>query len=363
MVVTGPVTYDADPDVGIILTQKELTPEVLAAAERVELRIGPMTFAERLGTAAEDTAAHWLVRLNALRLLADRGAIGELPAFTNAMKSRDERVRLAAVSGMREYMSVRAPAAIQILGIALKDSSPRVVTAALQVLADREVGLLRELNTRTTNGEIRKITTDLIRVAEERGAALVAADTAGTLRRTTATGTTVTFRPTKRYPDWDAAVGDVTVALPGGKPVALASGVEVVGSVVPVFITTDGKTAVYEIDRAIHARNLETGETRKLADGIAPRLLPFTNDVIYFVEDVKRRSMTANSVGHRYEIRQIPVAGGEAKSVGEVGANSQNAVKGNYSPLRWSRIEEQEGAFYLVGETIAPVRLPSPFGN
>jgi hypothetical protein len=279
-----------------------------------------------------------------------------------ALRASDERVRIAAVGGMREFMTVRPDPAIEVLAIALKDPSTRVQTTALQILGDRDVELLREFYARSQNKEMRTITLDLIRVAEERGAPLVPGAN-GVLERATTAGAKLSFKPTTRWPEWDAAVGELTVTPAGGKPMLVASGVEVVGNVVPAFFTNEGKTLVYEKNRAIYARDLAGGEERKLADGIAPRVLPFTADVLYFSEVRNRRSETPNSFGLKYDVMRIPAAGGTAVSVGQVGANALNALKGNYSTVRWSRIEEQEGTFFLVGEMIDSFKLPSPFGG
>ncbi|MGQ0560325.1 MAG: HEAT repeat domain-containing protein [Gemmatimonadota bacterium] len=361
MVVTDSVVWNGDPDLAPVLVRPELTPYVMAGVERLELRVGPLEFLERLGTIAEDTTAPWLVRLNALRLLARRGAIGELPAFVRALEASDERVRIAAVAGMREFMSLRPETAIEILAIALRDKSPRVQSAALQMLGDRDVQLVREFHARTDHKELRAVALDLIRAAEERGAPLVAMDEAGTLERTTRAGAKLSFRPTRRWPGWDAAVGDVIVTLPGKKPVIVAAGVEVVGNVVPAFFAGTGKTLVYELNREIRARDLETGDDRKLADGIAPRILPFTEDIIYYSEIRERRGETANSFTFKYNVMRVPVAGGTPASAGQIGAIALNELKGNYSTVRWSRVEEREGEFYLVGEMIEDFRLPSPF--
>ncbi|MGQ0813283.1 MAG: hypothetical protein ACT4O1_02325 [Gemmatimonadota bacterium] len=362
MEITEPVTWRGDEDLAPVLVRPTLTAEVMAAAERVEMRVGPTAFIDRLGAVVEDTTAHWLVRLNALRLLASRGAIGELPTFAIALDAADERVRIAAVSAMREFLAIRPEPAIAVLARGLEDPSPRVQTAALQVLAARDVELVRAYYERARDKNLRAIALDLIQVAEERGAPMVAIDTAGTLERTTATGAKLTFKPTTRWPNWDAAVGAVIVTLPGKKATVMASGVEVVANVVPAFFVAEGKTLVYELNREIHARDLDTGVDRKLADGIAPRILPFTNDVLYFSENTSRRLTTPNSINTKYQVMRVPVTGGTPASIGEISARALNNLKGNYSTLRWSRIEEQEGNFYLVGEMIDDFRLPSPFG-
>lgn len=361
--VADSVQWDRDEDLAPVLVQPQLTPYVMEGAERVEMRLGAAEFAERLGIVAEDTTAPWLVRLNALRLLADRGDVSELPSFVTALKASDERVRIAAVAGMREYMMVRPEAATAILAFALKDPSPRVQSAALQMLGDRDVKLLRDFYARSTNKELRIITMDLIRAAQERGAALVEKDTAGTLERSTSNGTILTFRPTTHWKKWDAAVGTLTVTLPRKKPLVIASGVEAVGKVVPAFFSTDGNTLVYELNRAIHARDLVSGADRKLADGIAPRVLPFTEDIIYMAEIPGKRIETPNSVGFKYQIMRVAMAGGTPQPIGQIGASALNDQKGNYSAIRWARIREQEGTFTLTGDMIDPFQLPSPFAG
>jgi hypothetical protein len=120
---------------------------------------------------------------------------------------------------------------------------------------------------------------------------------------------------------------------------------------------------VYEVKREIHARDLITGADRKLADGIAPRMLPFSNDVIYFTEVRAKRSETANSFGLKYDVMRLPITGGTATTVGQLNARALNDMKGNYSNLRWSRVQEQEGSFVLIGEMLDPFTLPSPFGE
>lgn len=363
MTITGPVEWNGDVDLAPVLVRPELGPPELEAAERIMMRLGAADYEERLGVAAEDTTAHWLVRLNALKLLAGRGAIGQLPSFTASLKARDERVRVAAAAHMREFMSIRPEAAIDVLRFALRDPSVRVQTAALQVLGDRDITVLREFLPRAKHEDVRKITLDLMRAGEARGAPLVAIDSLGTLERTTASGVKLTFRPTQSWPKWDAAVGDLIVTLPKQKPEIVARGVEQVGKVVPAFFANDDKTLVYELNREIHARDLATGSDTKIADGIAPRVLPFTNDVIYFVEQKNKRSITPNSVGTKYDLMRVAVTGGTPTSIGAIGTNMLNDLKGNYSTVRWSRIEEQEGAFYLVGDMIADFKLPSPFGS
>lgn len=361
--VADSIKWNGDEDLAPLLVRREMGNEELGAAERIEMRLGNSEFIDRLSVVAEDTTAPWLVRVNALRLLANRGAVGELSVFSALLHDKDERVRIADVSAMREFLTLREQTAVEILEYALHDPSPRVVTAALQMFGDRDPAVLRELVAQTKDPDIKKIATDLIHAAEERGAPLAAKDTLGTLERSTGTGLTITFRPTTRWKNWDAAVGDVYLTQNKKKPVLVARNVEEVENVVPAFITSDGKTLVYETNREIHAYDIATGADKKIVDGIAPRVLPFTNDVIFLTEVRDKRSETPNSFGLKYDVNRIPAAGGTATKLGQIGAKALNDLNGNYSTVRWARIREQEGTFLLTGDMIDPFTLPSPFGQ
>jgi hypothetical protein len=364
MVVTDSVKWSGDEEIAPILVRTQVDQAFWDAVERVDLRLGHETFVERVSAAAEDTANPWLVRVNALRVLAQRGATGELPVYTEAINDKDERIRLAAVTAMREFLTLREHVAVEILEAALHDSSPRVVSAALQMYGDRDPVPLRELVARNKDRDIQKIATDLIRAAEERGAPLARKDTLGTLERISAAGPSLTYRPTRRWPQWNASVGDVYVTAPKSKKaVLIASSVEVVNDVVPAFFTNDGVKLIYEQNRQVHARILATGKDTVIANGIAPRVLPFSNDVIYMTEVPAKRTETPNSVGLKYEVWKIPAAGGQATSIGQLNSIALNELNGNYATVRWSRIREQEGTFTLSGQMIDPFTLPSPFGK
>src|SRR5690606_28633175 len=107
-----------------------------------------------------------------------------------------------------------------------------------------DVELLREFLASGPPPEVAKIATDLVRIAEERGAPLAAAaagDGAAAsgpraaakaahddgaplvLSRTSASGARIEFRATKRWPQWDAAVGQLAVAAPGAAPVVVSA--------------------------------------------------------------------------------------------------------------------------------------------
>ncbi|HEX6559314.1 MAG TPA: HEAT repeat domain-containing protein [Longimicrobiales bacterium] len=362
LVAPESVSWAGDTVLAPVLV-KPLNAEREQAAVKIREDLGETDYLERLADAAEDSTAHWLVRVNALKLMAGSEPVKQMQVFVNALSAREEVIRLAVATSMRELMTRHPDAAQAILRRAARDPAPRVQAAALEVLGERDVELLRELAAQKTDSPIRSIATDLLKAAEEHGAALAEKDSTGTLERTTAAGTTITFRPVERWPEWEAAVGDLIVTERGKKPVVIASGVEVVANVVPAFFTTDGKTLIYEAKREIHARDLDTGADRKLADGIAPRVLPFSNDVIFMKEVRNKRSETPNGASMLFDVMRIPAAGGQATSIGQINANAANNVRGNYAAVRWARITDEHGEFQLTGDNILPFTLPSPFGS
>ncbi len=357
------VVWNEDPELAPLLRRAAFGPDQMNAAVRVAAEIGPQTLAQRLAGIAEDTTAPAVVRINALNLLAQRKAVTELFAFSTALRAREERVRMAAVSGIREFLPLAPTTALSILELALRDPNLRIQARALEMLSDRDADILRAFLARATNAELRGVALDLLRTAEERGAPLAVKDSAGTLERTTATGFTITFRPTQRWPEWDAAVGELFITVPGrGQAVRVASQVEVVANVVPAFVTPDSML-VYEANREIRVRSLRDQADRKLADGVAPRVLPFTNDVIYFRELKDAGLKTPADIPFRYQVLRVSPAGGQATAIGELKTTARNLVKGNYSPVRWARVREVDGRFYVTGDAITDFELPSPFGS
>lgn len=358
------VVWNVDAELAPLLRRSAFGAREIEASERVELFLGYEDFITRLATVAEDTTAPPVVRINALALLAHRTAVPELFAFGNALNSRHERVRMAAVTAMRDFLPAAPATALAILGRALRDPNPRVQAHALEILSDRDVDLLRDYYARATNRELRGVALALIQTAEERGAPLVPKDSAGLLERTTPSGVVITFRPTQRWPQWDAAVGELHVRPADSKQMSLvASGVEVVGNVIPAFVAADSAALVYEVNREIHVRSLRDGSDRKLATGIAPRILPFTNDVIYLSEIRDRSLSTPTDIPLRYQVMRTSLHGTQAAVLGEVKATAKNNVLGNYSPVRVVRIREMNGKFYLVDGGIGEFELPSPFGG
>jgi hypothetical protein len=357
VMVMEPVAWPGgDSLLAPLLTQPELSE---AKTDSLIERLG-LDFYERLATISEDTTAPWMVRVNALRVLSQHRIATELPTFATALSTKDERVRISAAASMRDFLPIRPEATVELLAFALKDKSARVQSAALEVLSDRDADVLRAYLPNAASPALRGIALDLIRASEERGFALTG-DSAGVLTRSGPNGSTLTFRPTTRWPQWEAAVGDLILTLPKQQPVVVARGVEQVGNVVPAFFTANDSTLVYEVNREIRARNVATGADIKLADGIAPRVLPFSNVVIFLRDRPKDARPTRDGSTLHYDVMRIPATGGTADLTGSLTTSVSHGRRGSYSPARWFRIIENEGNFYLSGENMEPFLLPSPF--
>jgi hypothetical protein len=315
-------------------------------------------FDARLGAVASDSSAPPLIRSNAILLLADRRT-ATMDVYLDVLSATDDRVRAAGIVALRPFLN-RWGSASGLVRKALHDSSTLVQAKALEILGDTYIDDLRAYAKRTNDGDLRKIAEDLIRTAEERGAPLVP-DSAGTLQRTTLTGQQITFKMTREWAQWAVAEGELRVAQPGKPAVRISDSVEVVRNVVPAFVSADGKYLIYEASRSIHVRELESGKDRRVGDGIAPRLVPFTETFVYLQPLKVEKARQAGSI--RYSVVQVPFVDGPSKPIGELAAEVKQEVNGSASPARWMRVRENDGKFAIEGEMIERFPLPDPFGT
>jgi hypothetical protein len=316
-----------------------------------------------LAEAADDTAAPVVVRVNALHLLAQRRVDSHMRVFRNALDAEDVRVRATAVASMREFVTTHPREAVGIARMALNDPEPDVQAQALQVLGDGDIDLLRTYVARTTDPELRSIAGDLIQLAEQRGAALVP-DSTGALRRETAGGFTISFSPQRYWPSWNAGYGRVSV-LKDGAVLLTIDGVEAVGGVIPVFLSPDGRHVVFERNRTIVVRALADGSERVIGPGTAPRARPFTDDFIFLREKPDSAKEMREQTQLSYDVLVMPFdppAGVAPKMIGSTTAVAGFGRHGGYSPVRWLKVEERSGTFYLTAPHMELVPLPDPFG-
>jgi hypothetical protein len=315
-------------------------------------------FDYKLARILSEGSAPPLIRTNAILLLGDRGAPGIVP-YLDALGDPDERVRAAAVVAMKNQVGETRELEDLIRG-ALEDSSKLVQAKALEALADLDITTLRTYLARTTDPTLRNIATDLVSAAENRGAGLTATDSTGRLAHTGPAGRTIIYRPKSRWPGWDASAGDLFVTGAKKDTAKISANVEVVSGVVPAFFSIDGRYLVYEAAREVHVRDLQSGSDRLIGAGIAPRLMPFSESFVYLRQKEKPMSNVAQT-SFKYEVVRGWFAEPKESVLGDVTVVASYDKKGYYSPARWMRIRESDGAFFLSVATMEPFKLPDPF--
>jgi len=354
------VEWNGDSLLAPILTAPVMSTRELVLSDTIASRLGD-EFSNRLAAVIADTTAPVLVRVNAVMLMSDRREARHFTSFLDALAARDDRIRAAAIVGLRNYIGP-FKSALDLVRTGLTDPSPLVQTKALEVLSDLDTDLLRNYLKTAATEELRTIARELIRTGEERGAMLIPIDSLGTLERRTPTGVTLTYRPQKRWPNWSASVGELWLARGREKPVKISDSVEVVKNVIPAFLDPEGESLVYEANRQIRLRDLNTGSERLVGPGVAPRPFPFTNTFIYLREAKTQDKYTGGSIS--YEFVKLPFIGeGAPQVIATTTVETKVELAGNYSPVRWARVREESGLFYFSGEGVEPVRLPSPFDS
>jgi hypothetical protein len=357
---TAPEPSAGDPVLHQIMSRVPLDSAGGIALQRYELD-HPISFLDNVAEIAEGAASGVEARYNAVSLLGERAAARYTPSLRAALGDRDPRVRAAAVVAAGKILDKTGRSGLSVLVAALADSAPEVQATALQVLGARDVALLRDFLARHQQGETATIARDLLHAAEQRGAPL-APDSAGVLRRTTNGGLELEFRPSRRWAEWGAATGAVTIRR-GTSPVVTIPDVEVVSDVVPVFFAPDEGAIVYEQGRRIRVRDLRSGEIREVGGGIAPRPLPFTDDFIY----VRVNPQGTGDLRERTRINYDVLRAGfrprtdDPRYLGALEAFTEMKQRGNYSPVRWGRIVEKDAQFTLEAQGAQTFKLPDPF--
>jgi hypothetical protein len=317
-----------------------------------------------LAEAVDDVNAPVVVRVNALFVLAQRRADTHMHVFRNALAAEDVRIRATAVAAMRQFAITHPREAVGIARMALSDPEGEVQAQALQVLGDSDIELLRAYVPRAANAELRAIASDLVQLAEQRGAPLMGDSATGVLRRETSDGFRITFTPQRYWPNWNAGYGTVTIEK-GGALLQTIEGVEAVAGVLPVFLSPDGRHVVFERDRSIVVRAVADGSERVVGRGIAPRPRPFTEEFVFVREWPQAAEEQRNETKLSYDVYSAPFdppGAIEPRQLGSTTALATFARNGNFSPVRWMRVEERSGSFYLTSSHMEIVTLPDPFG-
>lgn len=313
---------------------------------------------------AEDGDGELAVRRNSLALLGERGHPVALGVIRRVLlHDPDERVRAAAVAALQRP-GVAGPEARNAIRAAVGDPSRHVRLVVLQALDTEDVGLMRSLLAWETDPQVMVIVRELVGLAETRGGPLAAKPDGGYEGMSRSGEPRLVFHAASRHEVADVATGALLIETSGKKFIPLAQSVEVVAGVLPAFLATDRPIAVWEAGRAIHVLDLKTGESRSLGPGVAPRLLPFTEQAVWVREVPGKRRAVDGGSEIVYEVWSATLTGGEPTRLGELRATTHPERHGNASPVRWMVIGETPEGFVLRGPGIAtPFALPNPFAG
>jgi hypothetical protein len=339
-----------------ILNVDEPTPAYYRDRARLEV-MGP-ELDSVLVRLVENEEADDHVRANAAILLADRGTPGTVELLRRQLaRSRSDVLRAASVRTLQRYVAdstgVRAA-----LRAAAADRSAMVRLNVLQRLDVEDAPLVRDLLARESDPQVRTIARQLLELLEARGARLVR-DRRGDLRTSGRDGyPQIVFHPARTDSAAGVETGALWVELPGAQSlVPLAQEVEVVDEVVPAFFDPARSIVVYEAGREVRVRDLRSGETRSLGAGVAPRVIPFTEYVVF----VRALGDDGAASTVDYDVLRASFSSGGAQVIGRVRAVLDPAVHGGVSPVRWMVVGEARDGFVLRAPGLSTFVLPGPF--
>ena len=315
-----------------------------------------------LAALAQDERAPVYARGNALLMLADGGG-RRLDAFAVALEDTSVDVRAAAAVGLGTQLSRSYDErVVALLSEALRDENLDVRARALEALADNAPGPLREFLKADPEEPLASIARSMLALAEQRGAPSATGDAMfAEFSKVGDDGARLVFRPVRTWPDIEAAQGELRLELPDGRVLALDDRVEVVGGVLPAFVSADGAAAVYEAGREIHVLDLATEERRTIGPGIAPRPYPMRGSILYFKRQEPARPGERGTAEVLYDVVEAQPRGPGMRVLGTVTATTDSTVRGGYSPVRWVRVRDAGGRFTLEGESVGIFALPDPF--
>ena len=358
-----PPRYGSRPfvtQVSRILDVDEPSPAFYRQRARLEV-MGPELDAVLIGL-IEDDSRDDNVRANAIILLGDRRAPGSMDLLRRQLaSSTSEVVRAAAVRALQRFAADSAGAR-NALRAAVGDPSARVRLNVLQRLDVEDAPLIRALLRREEDPRVRTIARQLLELLEARGARLVR-DPRGDLRTSgREEAPQIVFHPTWSESLGGVQVGALWVEIPGAASLLpLAQEVEVVDDVVPAFFDAGRSVVAYEAGREIRVRDLRTGETRVVGPGVAPRVIPFTEQIVYVRPVPGATVATGDSTRVTYDVVRAALAGGEPEVIGRLEAVVRPDVRRGASPVRWMVVGETRSGFVLRAPGITPFLLPGPY--
>lgn len=311
---------------------------------------------------AQDERARAEARADALDILAERQSPVALAMLRSALQDENEKLRSAAVLGLNRLAPNSEPA-LELIRLAAEDRSRTVRLNALQSLDISEVQTIRGVLERETDPEVREVAFQLVSLAEARGASLVP-DQEGTLRTASSdTEPQIVFRPVRKEEFANVSFGELRVEIPNGPDIPLAHNAEVVANVVPAFFSPDRGDIVAEAEGEIRVIHLDSRHVRSLGNGLAPRLIPFSQNFVFLRERADSQISTAEGMAVTYDVYRAGFHVPDVEHIGNLRAVTKSDVNAGESPVRWMVVGEYEEGFALRGENIETFPLPTPVWN
>jgi len=220
---------------------------------------------------------------------------------------------------------------------------------------------VRALVQREQDPRVRQIALQLLTLLEARGAPLLR-DERGHLRTMGPDDAPqIVFHPSWGNAEAELEVGALWVELPDQTLLPLGQDVEVVDRVVPAFFDPTRSFVVFEDARAVRVRNVRTGETRTVSDGVGPRVIPFADAFVFLREIPSSRRDLQDGTVLEYEVLRASYRGGAPEPIGRLTVVARPQVHGGASPVRWMIVGEAAGGFVLRADGMPPFPLPGPF--
>jgi hypothetical protein len=344
-----------------ILDVDEPSPAYYRERERLVV-MGPELDAVLIGL-VEDESQDDNVRANSIVLLADRGAPGSMHLLRRQLTtSASDVVRAAAVRGLQRFAPDSAGAR-NALRAAAGDPSALVRLNVLSRLEVEDAALIRALLAREDDARVRTIARQLLELLEARGARLVR-DPRGDLRTSGREGAPqIVFNPTWRDSLGGVEIGGLWVEMPGSTTlVPLAQEVEVVAEVVPAFFNVERTLVAYEAGGEVRIRDLRPGGgTRVVGAGTAPRVIPFTDHIVFVRPQRDGVKPVGDAFTVSYDVVRASLVSGGPEVIGRLDARVRPDVHAGASPVRWMVVGETANGFVLRGPGLTSFELPGPY--
>ena len=131
-------------------------------------------------------------------------------------------------------------------------------------------------------------------------------------------------------------------------------------NVVPAFFSPDRSAVVAEAEGEIRVYQIADRSIRAVAEGMAPRLVPFSDQFVFVRERSTIHDPLTSVRRILYDVYRSSFEDPEVEWIGDLRAVSQDDINDGVSPVRWMVVTEAGEGFVLRGENVETFPLPAP---